>query len=490
MTDTDTDSRMLGAMGDVFRRLGAATALPNPRSDHMGDLEEDGGLERMTEDSGVFSCLDDAVAAANEAFRALNQLSLENRFELVRVMRKAAWANADYLAVLCVKESSMGRVDSKTLKNKLVASATPGPEALNSHVSTGDFGLSLMERAPWGTVASITPVTNAATSVINHGLAMVAAGNSVVFNPHPRAARVSARALQLLNKAAMDVGGPPNLLTCCADPTQESARQLMVHPGISLLVVTGGEAVVAEGMRCGKPIIAAGPGNPPVVVDDTACIEKAARDIVFGASFDNNLVCILEKEIIAVESIADDLVAGLKKEGAYELTSWQAQRLSNVILEENRGSGRPSLVDRRWVGQNASAILREIGVEVGPEVKLIFAETSWDHPFVLTELLMPVIPVVRVSNVDEAIEVAVAVEQGFRHTAVMHSTNISNMTRMARAIDTTIFVKNGPSLAGLGHEGQGFTSMTIATPTGHGIVGPVAYTRQRRCVLVDYLRIV
>ena len=264
----------------------------------------------------------------------------------------------------------------------------------------------------------------------------------------------------------------------------------MVHPGINLLVVTGGEAVVAEGMRSGKPVIAAGPGNPPVVVDETADISRAARDIVIGAGFDNNLVCILEKEIIAVESIADELVAALKKEGAYELTSWQAQRLANVVLDENLGAGRPSVVNKRWVGQDASVILREIGVEVGPEVKLIIMETPWDHPFVLTEMLMPVIPVVRVPTVDEAIDVAIAVERGFRHTAVMHSTNIRHMTRMARAIDTTIFVKNGPSLAGLGHEGQGFSSMTIATPTGHGVVGPIAYTRQRRCVLVDYLRIV
>lgn len=490
MTDVVTGKDSPSAGSHFFSRLGAAVALPNSRSHHIGDLGEDGAIERIAEECGVFATLDQAVAAANEAFSALNKMSLEVRFDLVRAMRKTAWANAEYLAALCVKESGMGRMDSKTLKNRLVAAATPGPEALSSHVSTGDYGLSLMERAPWGTIGSITPVTNAATSIINHGLSMVAAGNSVVFNAHPRAAAVSARAMQLLNKAVVEAGGPPNLLTCCAVPTLESAKALMVHSGIDLLVVTGGEAVVAEGMRSGKPVIAAGPGNPPVVVDDTADIPRAARDIVIGAGFDNNLVCILEKEIIAVDSIADDLVVGLKKEGAYELTSWQAQRLSNVILEENLGAGRPSVVNKRWVGQDASVILREIGVEVGPEVKLIIMETPWDHPFVLTEMLMPVIPVVRVPTVDEAIDVAIAVERGFRHTAVMHSTNIQHMTRMARAVDTTIFVKNGPSLAGLGHEGQGFSSMTIATPTGHGIVGPIAYTRQRRCVLVDYLRIV
>ena len=490
MADTISGTCIPGAVGDTFRRLAAATALPHPRSRHLVDLEDGGELEEIAEEYGVFADLDRAVAAANDAFRALSGLSLEQRFELVRAMRKAAWANAEYLAVFCVKESGMGRVDSKTLKNRLVASATPGPEALTSHVSTGDYGLSLLERAPWGTIGSITPVTNAATSIINHGIAMVSAGNSVVFNAHPRAAKVSARALQVLNKAVVEAGGPANLLTCCAHPTQETAKELMVHPGIDLLVVTGGKAVVGEGMRCGKPVIAAGPGNPPVVVDETAYIDKAARDIIFGASFDNNLVCILEKEVIVVEAVAEQLVESLKQHGAYELSSWQAQRLSNVVLEEIPGPGRPASVNKNWVGQDAATILREIGVEAGSDVQLIFAEVPWDHPFVLTELLMPIIPVVRAPDVEQAIELAITVEQGFRHTAVMHSTNIDHMTRMARAINTTIFVKNGPSLAGLGHEGQGFTSMTIATPTGHGIVGPIAYTRQRRCVLVDYLRIV
>lgn len=475
---------------DVFSRLGAAQGLPHPPHECLADLLECDTPAEPEEGLGVYSTVDEAVEAASRAFAAYQQVCSQKRFEIVRSMRRAAWASAEELALGCVRESGMGRVDSKTLKNRLVASATPGPEALVPYVSTGDHGLSLVERAPFGLVASITPVTNASTSIINHGIAMLAAGNAVVFNAHPRAARVSARAIQLLNKAISDAGGPPDLLTCCSEPTIETAQQLMHHPGIDQVVVTGGPAVVKEGMRCGKPVIAAGPGNPPVVVDETADLEEAARDIVFGASFDNNLVCILEKEIIAVESIADELVNALRRHGAFELSTWQGQRLTNVVLDENRGPGRPGVVNRRWVGQDASVILREIGVDAGPGVPLVFLETPADHPLVLTELLMPVIPLVRVPNVSDAIELAVHVEGGCRHTAVMHSKNIDHMTRMAREIRTTIFVKNGPSLTGLGYQGQGFTSMTIATPTGHGVVGPLAYTRERRCVLVDYLRIV
>jgi acyl-CoA reductase-like NAD-dependent aldehyde dehydrogenase len=300
----------------------------------------------------------------------------------------------------------------------------------------------------------------------------------------------SAQTVQVLNRAIQLAGGPPDLITCSAEPTIESAQYLMRHPSIRLLVVTGGPGVVREAMMSGKKAICAGPGNPPVVVDETADLEQAARDIVKGASFDNNIVCILEKEIIAVDAIADQLKAIMLQRGTVELSSWQLSRLMKVVLAEDRGPGKHGVINKAFVGKTPQIILREIGINVEESVRLVLAETDAKHPLVWTEQLMPVIPLVRVHSADEAIDLAKAVEQGMGHTSVIHSKNLDVLSRMSREINTSIFVKNGPSLAGLGFGGEGYTSFSIASPTGEGLTSAADFTRVRRCTLVDAFRIV
>jgi acyl-CoA reductase-like NAD-dependent aldehyde dehydrogenase len=274
------------------------------------------------------------------------------------------------------------------------------------------------------------------------------------------------------------------------EPTIESAQQLMQHPRVRLLVVTGGEGVVKVAMRSGKRAICAGPGNPPVVVDETADLDQAARDIVLGASFDNNIVCVLEKEIIAVDSIADDLKRCLCQHGCVEIGGYQLRQLEKVIFSETHGPGKPAVVNKEYIGKCADVILRQIGVQVGKEIRLAIVETDQDHPLFLTEQMMPVMPLVRVRNADEGIDLAIRAEHGFGHTAAMHSKNIDHLSRMAREINTSIFVKNGPSVAGLGYGGEGHTSFSIASPTGEGLTSARHFTRDRRCVLVDHFRIV
>jgi acyl-CoA reductase-like NAD-dependent aldehyde dehydrogenase len=440
---------------------------------------------------GIFPDVGAAVDAATTAFRQLDLLPLARREDIVRHMRQAARDHAQVLAYEAWQETGMGRYEDKIEKNLLVADKTPGPEILQPIAWSGDRGLTLTERAPYGVIASITPSTNPTSTVINNAIGMVSAGNAVVLNPHPMAKMVSAHTIAVLNEAIRQGGGPPNLITCVAEPTIESAQALMQHPGVRLVVVTGGGAVVREAMRSGKKAICAGPGNPPVIVDETANIEQAARDIVKGASFDNNVICTDEKEIIAVEAVADQLKAALKTRGAVEITSWQLSRLLKVILHEDRGPGEHSVVNKDWVGQNAGRILKEIGIDAGREVRLVLAEVDNPrHQLVWTEQLMPVIALVRVRNADEAIDLAIEAEHGYRHTAVMHSKNLDNLSRMAREFGGSIFVKNGPNLAGLGYGGEGFTSFSIATPTGEGMTTARDFTRVRRCTLVDSFRIV
>ncbi|MEE2787194.1 MAG: aldehyde dehydrogenase family protein [Myxococcota bacterium] len=433
---------------------------------------------------GVHPTVDAAVDAARRAFNALNEISLKDRRRYIAALRQASLDALDVMSQMAVDETGLGRVADKIEKNRLVAEKTPGVEALQPTSWTGDDGLTLTEYAPYGIIGSITPCTNPTETILNNGIGMLAAGNAVVFNTHPNAKRLSAWYIDLLNGAIEQCGGPANVFNCVATPTIESAQQLMHHPEIRLLVVTGGGGVVKAAMSSGKRAIAAGPGNPPVVVDETAEIGQAARDLVFGASLDNNIICIVEKEIIAVADIADALKREMATHHAVEVRGRDLQRLEKLLITPDNH------VNRDYIGKNASLILADAGIRAPESTRIAFAEVEESHPFVQHEMLMPVLGFVRVPNVDAAIDCAVRVEHGYGHTSVMHSTNITALSKMARAANTSIFVKNAPSAAGVGLNGEGFTSWTIASPTGEGMTWAPDFARARRCVLKDAFRIV
>ena len=440
-------------------------------------------MVRRTGKYGVFPDVDSAVAAATLAYEQLDAMSLDIRGKMISAIREVTRRNVAELSHRTVEETQMGRVDDKINKNLLAIDRTPGIDSLKPTAWSGDDGLTIMERAPYGVIGSITPCTNATETLICNAIGMIAAGNSVVFNTHPTAKNISNYLIRMMNQAILSVGGPENLLTVVADPTIASANALMEHPGIALLVVTGGPGVVDVAMSKKKKVIAAGPGNPPAVVDETAHLDRAGRSIVQGASLDNNIVCVVEKEIIAVKTIADKLKHSLADSGAFVLRESLISRLEKTVI----GANGPN---KEFVGKDAAYILRHAGIEVSGDPRIIVCETEEKHPFVQMELLMPVIPLVRVSSADEGIDMAKRVEHNFRHTAVMHSTNIDNMHRMARLMNCSIFVKNAPAYAGLGLGGEGFPSFTIASPTGEGLTYARHFARERRCVLKDYFRIV
>jgi aldehyde dehydrogenase len=434
--------------------------------------------------------MDSAVKAALGAFAALDAMTLAKRDEIIANIRKWSLRESESLAFAAHQETGFGRYEDKIIKNRLVATKTPGTEVLQAEAKSGDRGLSLFERAPFGVIGSITPSTNPTATIINNTISMVAAGNAVVFNVHPTAKECSIRCVDIINRAILEVGGPADLIVTIAEPTQESAQALMVHKGIRLVVVTGGAGVVEVAMRSGKRAICAGPGNPPIVVDETADLDQAGRDIVLGASFDNNVICTDEKETFVVSSVADKLLAAMRANGAVVLTQSQTKQLENLIFTENRGPRKAAKVNRECIGKNAGVILQKIGMNVPEDLRLGVIEVPVDHPLVWTEQMMPIMPVARVRDANEAIDLAVAAEGGRRHTAVMHSKNIDNMSRMAKLINCSIFVKNGPCYSGLGEGGEGCTSFTIASPTGEGMTDARTFSRLRRCVIVDRFRIV
>lgn len=381
---------------------------------------------------------------------------------------------------MTVEETGMGNYSHKFLKNRLVLEKTPGVEDLKTDAYTGDNGLTLVELSPYGVIGSITPTTNPTETILCNTIGMLAAGNSIVFSPHPRSKEVSLFTIKLINKALKEAKAPDNLVVTVKNPTIENANIMMNHEKVKLLVATGGPGVVKSVLSTGKKAIGAGAGNPPAVVDETADIEKAAKDIVDGCSFDNNLPCIAEKEVIAVDEITDYLIFNMKKNGAYEIKDKETlNNLQNLVLSKDLK------LNTECVGKSARYLLDKIGIQVEDDIKVIIMETDKNHPFVIEELMMPILPIVRVKDVDEAIELSIEVEHGNRHTAIMHSKNIDKLSKMAKLIQTTIFVKNGPSYSGIGVGGEGYTTFTIAGPTGEGLTSAKTFARKRRCVLVD-----
>jgi acyl-CoA reductase-like NAD-dependent aldehyde dehydrogenase len=456
----------------------------------LRDLNLTSSVDPQSDKMGIFPTIDQAVDAAEVAFHELGNLSLDVRRDVIANIRKATKENVVMLSKMAHEETGMGRWEDKVIKNGLAINKTPGVEDVTPEAFSDEHGLTLVERAPHGVVGSISPSTNPTATIISNCIGMIAAGNSVVFNTHPSAKKVSALLISILDKAIVEAGGPKNLITTIENPTIESAQEMMNHPKIALLVVTGGPAVVKVAMSTPKKTIAAGPGNPPCVVDETADIVKAGKDIVAGASFDNNIICICEKETIVVDSVADALKAEMQKNGAYLLSPEQVRQVTELVITDPGRPGHEGSPNKKFVGKNASFIATAMGLNVPESTRLLLCEVDVNHPLVWTEQLMPVMPLVRVPNVDDAIDLAVRCEHGFRHTATMHSLNIAKLSKMAKAMNCSLFVKNGPSYAGLGKGGAGFTSFTIASPTGEGLTRAKTFTRERRCTLVDYFRII
>jgi propionaldehyde dehydrogenase len=435
---------------------------------------------------GIFETMNDAVAAAKDAHKKLKMMTIEGREKIVQRIREKVLENAKILAEMGVKETGMGRVDHKILKHQLLANKTPGTEDIKTIAWSGDKGLTLVEMGPFGVIGAITPSTNPSETVLCNSIGMIAAGNTVVFNPHPNALNTSNFAVKLVNEASIEMGGPENIVTSIAKTDMEQANILLKHPNISLIAATGGPGVVTAALSSGKRALGAGAGNPPVIVDETADIKKAAKDIVDGATFDNNLPCIAEKEVVVVDKVADELIYWMQQNGCYQVAGKYIDKLTELVLTRK---GDKVLLNRECVGKDAHKLLNAIGINAGSEIRCIIFEGTKEHVLIDEELMMPILGIVRVKDVDEAIDTAVELEHGNRHSAHMHSKNIDNLTKFGRAIDTAIFVKNAPSYAALGFGGEGYCTFTIASRTGEGLTSAKTFTKSRRCVLSDGLSI-
>ncbi|MCA9114801.1 MAG: aldehyde dehydrogenase EutE [Planctomycetaceae bacterium] len=468
----------------VLSELGKKGPAGRPASSGNGST----GLSSTRGDWGVFQKVDDAVAAATEGFQQLKKATLEDRTRIVQLVKDMCFDQAEELGRMEFEETKIGRLDHKIEKLKIIR-LVPGVEWLKTDAVSGDHGLTITEYAPFGVIGAITPVTHSLPTLAGNVVNMVGAGNTMVVNPHPSGRRVACEGVRRFNKAIHQATGLTNLITIIENPTLESAEEVFNHRGIRLLCVTGGPGVARAALASRKRAIVAGPGNPPVVVDETADLDNAARSIIAGASYDNNLLCIGEKEVFAVDSIFDSLMSAMDRAGAFRLNAAQIQQLTSVVFSPPEQPGGHHVLNRDLVGKDPAELAAAIGVKIPAGTDLLFGETDCSNPFVPEEQMMPFVPFVRCRNADHGIELAKEYEHGFGHTALIHSRNVRNMSTMGRMMDTTLFVKNGPSMAGLGLGGEGYLSFSIATPTGEGVTSPLTFTRQRRCALVDDLSI-
>ena len=491
----DVVSEVLGKLNGASTATAkpAPAAAPTPKSDSCGC-----GTKKVSASNpalrgkfGVFATADEACEAAQEAFLQLQQKGIAARRKIEEIVKVMAEKNAEPWGKIEFEETKIGSLPHKVAKLGLIK-LVPGVDWLRPDARSGDHGITLEEYTPFGVVGAITPSTHSIPTLSGNIVNICAAGNSVVFNAHPSAAKCAATAVRAYNEAIYRETGIENIACIIEKPTLDSFSALCKNELIRLLLVTGGPAVVKAAMQSGKRAICAGPGNPPVFVDDTCCPTRAAKAIIDGAAFDNNLLCIGEKQVFVLDHVADKLMQRMAENGAVKLNSAQLEKLTKAAFtfKEGQGGGcAHASVNKDLIGKDAAVLAQSAGVNAAANTQLLFAETDASHPFVQEEQMMPMLPIVRVKSVEEGIELSKQSEHEYRHTAIIHSHDVENITAMGRALDTTLFVKNGPSPAGLGLGGEGYLSFSIATPTGEGITNPRTFTRVRRCVLVDGFRI-
>jgi aldehyde dehydrogenase len=437
---------------------------------------------------GIFDCPDQAIAAARDAFEQLSQRGMEERRKIISIIRQIASDQCVELGTMEMEETKIGRLEHKIEKLKTLGERTPGVEFMKSEVYSGDHGLAVIEHAPFGVIGAITPVTHSLPTLTGNAISMIASGNAVVVNPHPSGKRVAVEGVKRYNEAIYKELGIDNLISVIAEPTLESANTIFNHKSVALICVTGGPAVARAALKCGKRAVVAGPGNPPVVVDETADFDRAAKAIIYGASYDNNLLCIAEKEVFVVDSVFEKMMSAMERAGAARLNEREVAALTKAaIVPVGEGEHKHDAPSKDFLGKDAAVLAKAAGKSVPAGTEVLFGETDYSNPFVPVEQMMPFLPFVRCRDFHEAVARSKESEHGFRHTSIIHSHNVRHMTYMGRVMDTTLFVKNGPCVAALGLGGEGYLSFSIAGPTGEGVTTPLTFTRERRCSMIDDL---
>ena len=316
----------------------------------------------------------DLVGLADEAQRAFARATQAETDRVVEAMGRAASAEAERLARLAVDETGMGRYEDKVLKNRFAAD-----DVLRYILPLKTCGvirdlpeIGVTELAvPMGVVAALIPTTNPTSTAIYKALIGVKARNAVVMSPHPRAVKCIGEAVRVMAEAAVRAGAPKNLVLAMTDPTLEGTRELMHHKKTAVILATGGSDRVRAAYSSGKPAFGVGPGNVPAIVERTADVAKAARDIVNGKAFDNGVLCSAENSVVCDAPVDGETRRELARAGAHFVAGDDRARLQRAMQDARTGG-----IDHAIVGQAAAAIAERAGIRVPPGTRALVVECT------------------------------------------------------------------------------------------------------------------
>jgi len=425
----------------------------------------------MAQSASVDAMINKLVNRASTAMDAYMKMDQEQIDAVVKAMAIAAMDNHMALAKAAVEETKRGVYEDKITKNMFAAEyiyhdikyqKTVGvinENKLESYIEVAE---------PVGIIAGITPVTNPTSTTIFKSLIAVKTRNPIIFAFHPSAQRSSSMAAQILLKAAIEAGAPKYCIQWIEEPSLDATTALMNHPGISLILATGGGNMVKAAYSAGKPALGVGPGNVPCYIDQSADLETALTDLMLSKTFDNGMICASEQSVILHKLIADKAIDFLKAHNCYILNKREVEILTATAINTEKGGVNPAIV-----GQSATKIAEMAGLKVPQNTKILIAPLDGigsQYPL-SGEKLSPILALYIAKDYKEAIEMAkqLIAYGGMGHSAAIHSKDDAVIREFSKALKVSRIVVNAPSSHGA--IGDIYNSLVPSLTLGCGTYG-------------------
>ena len=399
----------------------------------------------------ISSMIDDLISKAKEASKEYMKLDQDQIDNIVKQMSMAGLEHHMELAKMAVEETGRGIYEDKITKNMFATEyiyhsikydKTVG--IINENEEEGYEEIA----EPIGIIAGITPVTNPTSTTMFKSIIAAKTRNVIIFGFHPSAQKCSVEAAKILRDAAIKAGAPENCILWIEEPSVTATTLLMNHPGIDLILATGGSGMVKSAYSSGKPALGVGPGNVPCYIDKSAKLKTSVNDLVLSKSFDNGMICASEQSVIVDEEIKEEFENLMKKAGCYFLSEEETNRLRDTMFIKEKDGALNSAI----VGQSPYKIAGEAGIEVPKETKVLVLKENGvgiEYPF-SKEKLSPVLAYYIVKNSDEGISLAEKLIEfgGMGHSAVIHSENRETIQKFAETVKVGRIIVNSPSTHG------------------------------------------
>lgn len=405
------------------------------------------------EEQKVIDMIDNLVERAKKASKEYMKLDQEQINAIIKKMSMAGLENHMKLAKMAVEETGRGIYEDKITKNMFATEyvyhsikydKTVG--VINENEEEGYKEIA----EPIGIIAGVTPVTNPTATTMFKSLIAAKTRNVIIFGFHPSAQKSSSEAARILRDAAVSAGAPEDCILWIEEPSIEATNRLMNHPGVNLILATGGTGMVKAAYSCGKPALGVGPGNVPCYIDKTAKLETSVNDLVMSKSFDNGMICASEQAVIVDKEITKEFEKLMKNAGCYFATKEEKEKLQEVIF--TKGDNGDYKLNGKIPGQSPYKIASLAGIEIPEDTKvLVVKETGVGDEFPFSkEKLSPILAYYTVKNKEEGIELAEDLIEygGLGHSAVIHSEDQETILEFSRKVKVGRIIVNSPSTHG------------------------------------------